>query len=299
MITPLLQSALEPIVHRRRAVRRLGATAAFLGGLAAAALLARWLGVPPAKFCLFAFAALFPAAWIITRWADRWEPDYREIARRIEGEFPNLHELLLTAVEQRPDPANGELNVLQLRVIADAVEQSRRQDWVKTVSTGSFALAVAVLLLNMGALLWVLNRSFATARPAAHRATAATEDVTISPGDTTMERGSGLVVLATFNRAVPSEAALVIRPQNQPAQRMALVKNLDDPVFGGGLPEVDADLSYRIEYAGKATRDFAVKVFEHPRLDRADATMHFPEYTKLPEKQLPDTHRVKIGRAHV
>ena len=32
-----------------------------------------------------------------------------------------------------------------------------------------------------------------------------------------------------------------------------LVKNLDDPVFGGGLPEVDADLRYRVEYAGKAT----------------------------------------------
>ena len=292
MITPLLQSALDPIVQRRRAVRRLGATAAFLGGLVLAALLAQWFGVHPAQFALCAFVALFPAAWIITRWADCWEPDYREVARRIEGEFPDLHELLLTAVEQRPDPANGELNVLQLRVIADAVEQSRRQDWVKTVSVGSFAFAIAMLLLNAGALLWVLDRSFAKAQPAAHRAITATEDMTISPGDTTLERGSGLVVLATFNRDVPSEATLIIQPQNQPTQRIALVKNLDDPVFGGGLPEVDADFSYRIEYAGKATRDFAVKVFEHPRLDRADATMHFPEYTKLPEKQLPDTHRV-------
>ena len=53
------------------------------------------------------------------------------------------------------------------------------------------------------------------------------------------------------------------------------MKNLDDPVFGGGLPEVDGDLSYRVEYAGEVTRDFTVKVFEHPRLDRADALAAF------------------------
>jgi hypothetical protein len=42
----------------------------------------------------------------------------------------------------------------------------------------------------------------------------------------------------------------------------------------------------------ESTRDFNVKVFEHPRLDRADATLHFPEYTKLPERTVPDTRRV-------
>ncbi|MEI9893720.1 MAG: hypothetical protein WDN28_07415 [Chthoniobacter sp.] len=84
----------------------------------------------------------------------------------------------------------------------------------------------------------------------------------------------------------------MVQPKNQPAQRVPLVKNLDDPVFGGGLPEVDADLTYHIEYAGQSTRDFAVKVFEHPRLDRADATLRYPDYTKLPEKKVPDTHRV-------
>src|SRR5690606_12669267 len=99
-------------------------------------------------------------------------------------------------------------------------------------------------------------------------------------------------VMADFHQDVPSEATLIIQPKNQPEQRMPLVKNLDDPVFGGGLPEVDGDLTYRVEYAGQATREFTVKVFEHPRLDRADANLHFPEYTKLPDKQVPDTRRV-------
>ena len=70
------------------------------------------------------------------------------------------------------------------------------------------------------------------------------------------------------------------------------MKNLDDPVFGGGVPEVTGVLSYRVEYAGRASREFTVKVFEHPRLDRADARMRFPEFAKLPEKLIADTRRV-------
>jgi hypothetical protein len=91
---------------------------------------------------------------------------------------------------------------------------------------------------------------------------------------------------------VPSEAVLVLAPVNAPANRIPLVKNLDDPIFGGGVPEVTGDLSYRVEYAGRATRDFMVKVFEHPRLDRADAVVHFPVFAKLPDKVIADTRRV-------
>src|SRR5262249_20817426 len=64
------------------------------------------------------------------------------------------------------------------------------------------------------------------------------------------------------------------------------------PVFGGSVPEVTGDLFYRIEYANEQTRDFKVTVFEHPRLERADAHLTFPEYTGLPEKTIPDTRRV-------
>ena len=73
---------------------------------------------------------------------------------------------------------------------------------------------------------------------------------------------------------------------------MPLTKNLNDPVFGGGLPEVKEDLTYRIEYGEERTRDYTVKVFEHPNLVRADAALTFPEYTGLPQKTIEDTRRV-------
>src|SRR6185295_4567584 len=71
-----------------------------------------------------------------------------------------------------------------------------------------------------------------------------------------------------------------------------LVKSLDDPVFGGSLPEVTSDLIYHVEYGGQRTRDFKVTVFEHPRLERADARLQFPDYTSLPERKIDDTRRV-------
>src|SRR6185436_4936230 len=78
---------------------------------------------------LFVLAALVVtvAAW---RWAGRWEPDYREIARRIEEKHPRLHALLLTAVEQQPDPTTGRFHFLQQRVLDEALTESRTHQWV-------------------------------------------------------------------------------------------------------------------------------------------------------------------------
>ncbi len=291
MITPLLQSALAPVVARHRTLRYLRAMAAWL---VAFAILAVALYVWRDRFAIPAvllFVALFVVARLAARRSNRWEPDYLGIARTVEERHPDLHALLRTAIEQRPDAETGKLGFLQQRVIAQTLEASRKANWLDSVPAWrlwTWGGAVAALVIA----LFVL--SYHTRPTAFARSTAAAtgEAVTVFPGDATIERGSGLVILAKFNRDVPGAAVLVVSLRNQTPQRIPLVKNLDDPVFGGGLPEVDGDLSYRIEYAGQVTRDFSVKVFEHPRLERADATLHFPEYTKLPEKKVPDTRRV-------
>lgn len=246
----------------------------------------------PAVAAAFVFAAA--AAWIVfRRWIAGWKPDYVAMARRIEKQHPDLHALLVTAVEQRPKPHENELNYLQQRVVADAVAELRRRDcermipkWLLTYACGLQFVMLAVLGF---AIVRLMGASEHVAPSAAGQQI---EDVLVTPGDVELERGSGLVVLAKFARNVPSEAVLVLSPVNAPAQRIPLVKNLDDPVFGGGVPEVPGDLSYRVEYAGRASRDFRVKVFEHPRLDRADARVVYPEFAKLPDKVIADTRRV-------
>ncbi|HSI15292.1 MAG TPA: hypothetical protein VK961_24805, partial [Chthoniobacter sp.] len=292
MITPLLQTALEPVIDRHRQLRSLRWLVLGLAALAIAAaiVVTRHIAIPGRGLLAF---LLILITFLLSRVLGRlWQPDFRAIARRIEQQHPELHALLITAVEQRPDPQTGKLNFLQQRVVREVAEEGRRANWLDAVPGWRiWSLRLAALVCAIGTLAISFQSNRAKLSPVAQHGTSE-ESVTVNPGDTTIERGSGLVILADFHKSPPGEATLVVQPKNQPAQRIPLVKNLDDPVFGGGLPEVDGDLTYHVEYAGQATRDFNVKVFEHPRLDRADATLHYPEYTKLPEKKVPDTHRV-------
>ena len=300
MIAPLLKSALEPVVERHRRMR-------FLNGLTiwwlAIALLAFVVAehvidsVDPSwgGWMRVLILAGLIGAWIVRAAVRAWEPDYREIARRIEKSHPELHALLVTAVEQQPDRRTGALNYLQQHVIADAIRATRQQQWLDAIPVrrwlGATALQ-AVALVALGFALVALSHPVERHRVVHTVAKSTEKGVDVTPGDVSLERGSGLVVLANFKGEVPGEATLVIEPRNEAAQRIPLVKSLNDPVYGGGLPEVRDDLKYRIEYAGEATRDFTVKVFEHPRLERADATLRYPEYTKQAEKTVPDTKRV-------
>ena len=148
---------------------------------------------------------------------------------------------------------------LQQRVVAEAIAEARRKpNWID-----SRARVAAVELRGASpslAAFLAARRSDAASRRtpqgARRRPLPRTrrKASTVTPGDVALERGSGLVVLAKFHRDVPGEATLVIQPKNEPAQRIPLVKNLDDPVFGGGLPEVDArpHLPHRIRRQGDA-----------------------------------------------
>ena len=293
MTLPLLKSALEPVVRRQKLLRLMLWSAAVWLVLGAIGF-ALWRSDVRGAAAVGGLGGAALIAWIaVRRTIAAWEPDYLGIARSVEQRHPDLHALLVTAVEQRPDPASGKLDFLQQRVVADAVAEMRRHDCVQTVPGWQLAGATALQF----AMLALLGFSAAALRPSSENVTPAVagrtqEEVTVTPGDVELERGAGLVVLAKFGRDVPSEAALLLSPKNAPAKRIPLVKNLDDPVFGGGVPEVTGDLSYRVEYAGRASREFTVKVFEHPRLDRADARVRFPEFAKLPEKLIADTRRV-------
>ncbi|NQV31786.1 MAG: hypothetical protein HQ515_03785, partial [Phycisphaeraceae bacterium] len=77
----------------------------------------------------------------------------------------------------------------------------------------------------------------------------------------------------------------------EPTQRVSLSKTLNDPVFGGMIADVMSDSVYHIEYADHRSRQYRIDVFRHPALEQADASIVYPEYTQLPDKQLKDTQR--------
>jgi len=307
MTTPILKLALAPVVQRQRRASRLRFLATCL--VVASAL---WVGLlafgVATKWALLALAGVWVIARFIERSAMDLEPDYQELARQVEAKHPELHALLLTAVEQRPDPRTKEFGYLQQRVIDEAVEASRGHDWGRAVPTthllGSsvlVTLALALFLLVVTSYHPKKSKLRAAAKPvAAATAPVQKEAVEVTPGDASVERGTGMVISARFGKKVPQGATLLMQPVNRPAQQVPLTRNLADPIFATGLPEVDGDFTYRIAYGDEQTRDFTVKVFEYPRMDRADATLRFPDYTGLAEKTVPDTRRVSaVEGSHV
>jgi hypothetical protein len=241
MIDRLLKTHLNPIArkHRRwRLLRDLSLGWLALAGIGVLFILARHsagLTLP----WLFPVLVVALLAWTTLIWRrSRHEMvDYQALARKIEKDHPDLHALLLTAIEQKPDKTTGGLNYLQERVIREALAMDRKSQWRLHASHRLHLMQLG----NVAALALLASVLFALYRVAPPRMTLHMSEqsgVTITPGDTSVEKGSSLVVLARFNGEVPSEAVLVVRPANEPERRIQLTKNLDDPVFGTSLPQI-------------------------------------------------------------
>jgi hypothetical protein len=214
---------------------------------------------------------------------------WREVAGKIESQHPELNGRLVTAVQQQPG-TDGQLSYLQRRLVLETIEYSRRSDWTDTVPGSSLRVSQAGHWAALGLFVVTL---IGLRHSGGHQLFSRTfaEGLTVTPGDVSLERGSSLVVLAQFKGPLPPKVELVF---GGPAalHSIPLVKSLGDPMFGGSIPEVSSDFVYHVEYRGERTRDFAVTVFEHPRLERADANLTFPDYTALAPKRIENTRRV-------
>ena len=71
-----------------------------------------------------------------------------------------------------------------------------------------------------------------------------------------------------------------------------MVRSLEDPTFAARVESVETDLAYRVEFGGKSTETYHVKVFEYPELVRADAKLVFPKYTQLEPRTVEDIRHV-------
>jgi hypothetical protein len=235
------------------------------------------------------------AAWFLWRRERRRPKNYRVLVATIARENPDVRHLLLAAAEQEPDAKSGEFGFLQRRVIEEALRHPQTVLWEEQVARKTSSarnrqwLALAVMLLvfslaDHGAVSrWRVNLNLPSL---------ASKEITVAPGDTEVERGSGLVISARFGGQPPPEATLVLVWASGKTQRLPLARNLADPVFGASLLEVSDDALYHIEYAGKQTGDYKIHVFDFPSLTRADAALMFPAYTGLTNKTIRDTLRV-------
>jgi hypothetical protein len=303
-MTSELRQALEQVARRFRHVR-------LLSGLALCWLLWACIGLVlsimlsrpgkelmPKSLLVASFAIIATATGIFcVILAHRSARDPRWVARRIEAKHPELRTGLLAAVEQTAHLPAGRLGFLQTTVIRKALEHRLSNDWDETVSTRRLRsaqlahLAALVLLIVVSTALVGQARSSADGRNAL-AAGATVADVQIDPGNTAIERGTPLLVIARFRGAVPADASLLVAEGANATLRRAMTRSLEDPMFAGRIEAVNADLTYRVEFEGQSTETYHVSVFEYPELERTDARLVFPGYTSLEPTTVEDIRHV-------
>jgi hypothetical protein len=302
MIEEALRRQLEPVVARRRHLSLAWQLSIYwlacgLAGLILIGANQLWGWRSPLAIWALCAAIATATLWALYR-SRRRRPDYRAIARNIEQQHPDLKALLLAAIEQKPDGPDGQFGYLQQQVLLQAVSHATDHDWVQSISTGRLALAnlgrLAALSFLALILLSMLPGRSRQGLPAGAGLLHGGYSITVTPGDTEVEKGSPVVILARFDGRMPSAVSLLFGPAGQTPQRMTLTKSLEDPVFGGILQEVSSDLLYRVEYANRGTRDYTISMYERPQLVRADAKITYPAYTKLPEKTVEDTRQISV-----
>ncbi len=247
--------------------------------------------------CLLAAVGLWWAGRSIR--SDAW------LAQQIESRYPDLKTCLLAAIEIRPDLPGGRYGFLQASVIQQALDHSRRNPWSEIVSRRELLFAglanVATFLLFVVAVIALARivpspASAAALIPGPIQALLPGEGftVTVEPGDTEVERGTSLLVLARIQGKMPSAAVLHYQVDGGEAATLPMAPSLDDPVFGGRIPLIEKDLAYRVEVEGESSQTYRAKVFEYPQLERADARLVFPKYTGLEERLVQDVRTVSV-----
>ncbi len=301
-----LWMALERVARRIRGVRLWGwLTMCWIAWGAVAALAYASFAAPesaaePSESLLVAvgLGALASALLCGVR-ALRSARDPLWVARRIEAQHPELSAVLLAATEQAAAPP-GKLGFLQTAVINTALEHGRRNPWEEMISAWKL---VGLQLAHIGALAMFLVAFSAlvvqarTARTSSGATAAAGSesadfDVKIEPGNTELERGSSLLVVARFGQTVPADVALVTHDASHDSATRPMSRSLEDPAFAGRVPDVDADLSYHVEYDGLRSETYRVKVFEYPAVERVDAQLTYPAFTGLEPKTIEDIRHV-------
>ncbi|MFI5455503.1 MAG: hypothetical protein ACHRXM_08630 [Isosphaerales bacterium] len=299
-----LDQALERVARRFRRERLWSslaicwlAWACAVWGSGALGLRSELLSIPRAWVpWSLAVAAIATAAGCVI-WSLGSAREARWVARRIETKYPDLRTGLLAAVEEVAGTPSGRLGFLQSAVIREALAHRRTNDWDETVPTWTLRgakLAHAAALLS---LIVVLANLIMSTRSHAYdegsiTAVANVADVQVDPGNTEIERGTSLLVVARFKGPVPADANLVVENPAQAAARRGMTRSLEDPAFAGRVESVETDLSYRVEFEGKSTPAYHVHVFEYPELERADAQLVFPRYTALGPKTVEDIRHV-------
>ena len=311
MIDSTLYHRLSPVTRRLQILRALltVATVWILAGMTG--LVLWWLKWSFGWYSLVGLIVFLSVTTVLTLvglwFAFRTDDGFVRTARQLERRFPDLDSTLLTAIEQQPRGPAGSLGFLQTEVIRNAVYHGYQNPWQRVVPQWQLLVAGALSVLGLLVLLISAGGQFFSAASGidVNRMVSGLTDgmfgdgsgLVVEPGNTEVERGTSLLVLARFaGREMPGTVELVFGVPDGPQHVLEMPRSLQDPVFGVRIPSVDEPISYQIRYDETLSGHYQVDVFDYPRLLKADAVITPPEFSAAPVRTVEDVRRLTAVR---
>ena len=241
-------------------------------------------------------------------------PSKTEAARLIEQADPDVNDAIITAV-QIADRTGHRPSVLAATVIQEADQLARQRDWSGAVPARQIMKWTVLSFLSF---VLMVSSVMAASRygrdllqsPDSDKTTAEENKVVsppmtelvIEPGNTEIELGTALTVVARFPGTVPVHAALEFMDSNQLNRTMSMTETVDAGVFAARMEEITSDGTYRVLYDESESQSdspamsptFSVKTYVRPRLDHVDATITPPAWAGRPQELIEDVMRMTV-----
>ena len=310
---------LNQVVRRLIRLRRWWALS-WVWSLTALASAILVMALPPDGTAIVISNVLLVAAALTSVWILRprrvSEQEKLITARLIEERWPSLDQRLLTVIEQTPVSAMGGFSWLQQELATEVCSHSYANEWKEGVPLRKIAVRITTAVCAVALTFLLADQVRTEVRPTiaslddqapdTPQSSFTLEDfnVSIEPGTTEVERGTALLLTATFEGRLPSTVTMfeVADPalakaddtdeEDEPASGRPMRQSLKDPLFGTRLPTVTAPFDYRIQFDEQTSQTFRISVYDLPQVVQVDARIVFPSYSDMPDELIEDTWRV-------
>ena len=221
--------------------------------------------------------------------------DDQQIALFIEEQSPGLEDRLNSAVEADTHSLDGADTLLK-NLLDDAARMARSivpGTLVRKVRARIIAGACAVVAAS---LLVVGGMNLDRIRLVASNASAQVRAfMTISPGNTEVEKGDSQSVVAELRTPYDADVFIVFQESGGEGEwaRQAMEAGSDNTEFMAEFSSIQYPLEYYVEAGRHRSRAYTISVYEFPAVDQIDLTYQYPDYIPLPpriEEDAGDIH---------
>ncbi len=239
-------------------------------------------------------------------------PSLKEAARLVEQTHSDLNDAIITAVDvsQRPERRPS---VLSAMVVQEADRLARQSDWTRSVFGGSLAMWTLLSVLSFSVMVSSVMAASRYGRNLIQpsngiesvllgKQSVPITQLVIEPGDTEIERGSALTVVAKFPGVVPTNPVLEFVDLQLSTRQLSMSETVDAGIYAARMEGILSDGTYRVLYADAfatsdhpgVSSDFRVTTYVRPKLEQVDAVVSPPAWSGQVQETIEDVMRMTV-----